>query len=145
MQQEQRKLILQLKTIKEELHLSNQQIQDMVEKAGNSVSPSTLHRLFREGGENGSFNYRTTLLPISKVLTETAKHKNVSDMAETLLQAQFDALKSESLLKDGVIKSLTDELEEEKRKVAHLLAQVTRQGKMLDALFEEKERAKCQE
>ena len=135
-QQEKRELILQLKTIKEQLGLTNQEIQDMVEKAGYSTSQSTLHRLFSEGSENRSFNYRATLLPISQILTETAKPQKVSDIDEPLLQAQFDALKAENLIKDGVIKSLTDELEVEKLKVQHLRTEVERYGKMLDRLME---------
>ena len=134
-QQEQREVILQLKTIKIELDLTNQDIQEMVENAGYSTSHSSIYRLFAEGSENRTFNYRTTIQPVFKVLTEVAKSRKVTDIDETILQAQFDALKAESLLKDEIIKTLSNDLEVEKRKVAHLLKQVEQQSKMLDKLL----------
>lgn len=135
-QAEQREMILQLKTIRSELKLTNQDIQEMVEKAGYSTSQSSIHRLFAEGSENKSFNYRATIQPVFKVLTEITEARKVTDIDENVLQAQFDALKAESLLKDEIIKTLSKELENEQRKVAHLLKQVEQQSKMIDKLLD---------
>lgn len=130
-----REIILQLKAIKEDLGLTNQEIQDMVEANKDSTSSSTIHRLFAPGSENKNFNYRSTIQPVFRVLTETAKAKKISDINDDVLQAQLDALKQESLLKDTIIKDLQKELEGEQRKVAHLLKQVEQQSRMLDKLL----------
>ena len=130
-----REIILQLKSIKRELHLSNSDIWDMVVANGYSSSPTTIHRLFAEGSENKNFNFRATIQPIFITLTATKKSQNIADIDDNVLQAQLDALKQESQLKDAIIKNLQKELEAEQRKVAHLLRQTEQQGKMLDTLL----------
>ena len=133
-----REIILQLKKIKEDLGLSNQDILEMVEANNDSTSPSTIHRLFAKDSENKNFNYRATIQPIFKAMTEIAKTRNVSDMDNDVLQAQLDALKQESLLKDTIIKDLQKELEAEQRKVAHLLIEAELHQKMLRRLLTDK-------
>lgn len=130
-----REIILQLKTIKEDKDLTNQDILEMVEASGSSTSMTTLRRLFAEGSENQSFNYRTTIQPIAKVMFAIAEQEKVADVDDNVLQAQLDGLKQICELKDSMIQSLERELEAERRKVAHLLTQVERQGKMLDKLL----------
>lgn len=130
-----REIILQLKTIKEDKDLTNQDILEMVEASGGSTSMTTLRRLFAEGSENQSFNYRTTIQPIAKVMLAIAEQEKVADVDDNVLQAQLDGLKQICELKDSMIQSLERELEAERRKVAHLLTQVERQGKMLDKLL----------
>jgi len=130
-----REIILQLKAIKEDLELTNQDILEMVEANKDSTSSSTIYRLFAPGSENKNFNYRATIQPVFRAMTEIAKSKKISDINDDVLQAQLDALKQESLLKDSIISDLQKELDEEKRKVAHLLKQVEQQSKMLDKLL----------
>lgn len=130
-----RELILNLKAIKEETGLTNQDVFDLVEANGDSVSMSSINRVFREGGENRSYNFRTTIQPISKALTAVAKKEKVANVDDNVLQAQLDALKLESQLNETIIHNLQKELDEEKRKVAHLLKQVEQQSKMLDKLL----------
>ncbi len=130
-----RQIILQLKTIKEDRDLTNQDILDMVIASGGTTSPSTVRRLFAEGSENESFNFRATIQPISKVMLALVESEKVTEVDENVLQAQFDALKQESLIKEAIIKDLQEELEAEKRKVQHLRTEVERYGKMLDKLM----------
>lgn len=137
-QQRIREIILQLKTIKEDKDLTNQDILEMVEGNGDSTSMSTLRRLFAEGSENQSFNYRATIQPIAKAMLAIAEQEKVADVDENVLQAQLDGLKQVCELKDTMIRELQKELDAEQRKVAHLLKQVEQQSKMLDVLLREK-------
>ena len=130
-----KEIILQLKRIKQDLGLTNQDIMEMVEASGHSVSASTLHRLFVEGSEFKNFSFRSTIQPIFKVMTEVEKERSVGDLSDNVLQAQLDALKQESLLKDTIIRDLQNELETEKRKVLHLLEEVELSRKMLRKLI----------
>lgn len=131
-----REIILQLKTIKEDRDLTNQDILEMVEASGGVTSISTIRRVFAEGSENQSFSYRNTIQPISHALLAISEAEKVSDVDENVLQAQLDALKQVAELKDVLIADLQRELEAERRKVEHLAKEVERQGKMLDKLLE---------
>lgn len=134
-QEQTRELILKLKAIKEEKGLTNQEIFDLVEANNESVSASTISRMFKDGGENRSYNFRATLQPISKAVLGVIEKEKVANMDDNILQAQLDALRLENQLNESVIKNLQAELEIEKRKVAHLLKQVEQQSRMLDKLL----------
>ena len=134
-QEQTRELILKLKAVKEERGLTHQDVLDLVEANNDSTSMSSVRRVFAEGSENHSFNFRATLQPISKALLAIAQKENVANVDDNILQVQLDALKVESQLKDSIINNLQKELDEEKRKVAHLLKQVEQQSKMLDKLL----------
>ena len=134
-QEQIRELILKLKAIKEEQGLTNQEIFELVEKNNDSVSPSTISRMFKEGGENRSYNFRATVQPISKAVLGFIEKEKVFNMDDNILQAQLDALRLENQLNESFIKNLQAELEIEKRKVQHLQNEVERYGKMLDKLM----------
>lgn len=134
-QEQTRELILKLKAVKEERGLTHQDVLDLVEANNDSTSMSSVRRVFAEDSENHSFNFRATLQPISKALLAIAQKENVANVDDNILQVQLDALKVESQLKDSIINNLQKELDEEKRKVAFLLSQNERQGKMLDKLL----------
>ena len=131
-----REIILQLKTIKEDKDLTNQEILEMVEASGGVTSISTIRRVFAQGSENESFSYRNTIQPISHALLAISEPEKVADVDENVLQAQLDALKQVAELKDAMIADLQKELEAERRKVEHLAKEVERQGEMLDKLLE---------
>jgi len=137
-QEQTRELILKLQAIKKEKGLTNQEIFDLVEANKDSVSPSSISRMFKEGGENRGYNFRATVQPISKAVLGVVEKEKVANIDDNVLQAQLDALKLESQLNETVIGNLQKELDEEKRKVAHLLKQVEQQSKMLDILLKEK-------
>lgn len=134
-QEQTRELILKLKAIKEEKGLTNQDILDLVEANKDSVSPSSISRMFKEGGENRSYNFRATLQPISKAVLGVIEKEKVANMDDNILQAQLDALRLENQLNEGVIRNLQSELDMERRKVQHLQKEVERYGKMLDRLM----------
>ena len=134
-QEETRELILNLQAIKKEMGLTNQEIFDLVESNKDSVSMSSIRRMFAEGGENRGDNFRATVQPISKAVLGAVKKEKVANIDDNILQAQLDALRLENQLNEGVIRNLQNELEVEKHKVAHLTAEVNRYGKMLDKLM----------
>lgn len=130
-----REIIIQLKTIKEDKDLTNQDILDLVEASGGVTSMTTIRRVFAEGSENQSFSYRNTIQPISHALLAINEQEKVSELDENVLQAQLDALKQVVELKDTLISELQKDLDAEQRKVAHLLKQVEQQSRMLDKLL----------
>ncbi len=134
-QEQTRELILQLKAIKEEKGLTNQEIFELVEANKDSVSLTTISRMFKEGGENRGYNFRATLQPISKAVLGVVEKEKVANMDDNILQAQLDALRLENQLSESVIRNLQEELAAEKRKVEHLQNEVERYGKMLDKLM----------
>lgn len=133
-----REMILQLKQIKEDKDLTNQDILEMVEASGGITSMSSIRRVFAEGSENLSFNYRNTIQPIAHALLAINEAEKVTEMDDNILQAQMDGLKQACEIKDAIIKDLQKELEAEQRKVAHLLNEVELQNLMLRKLLREK-------
>lgn len=130
-----REIILKLKSIKEEKELSCQEILEMVEACGGVTSMTTIRRVFADGSENQGFSYRATIQPISHALLAVSEAEKVTEMNDNVLQAQLDGLKQACELKDTVIDALQRELEAEQKKVAHLLKETERMGKMLDKLL----------
>ena len=61
-------LILRMKTIKEEQHLSTQDIERMLDAAGYHVSQNSIRKVFADGSENKNFRFHDTIQPISRVL-----------------------------------------------------------------------------
>ena len=135
-QQRIREIILQLKTIKEDKDLTNQDILELVDASGGATSMTSKRRVFAEGSENQNFNYRATIQPISHAMLAINAPEKDAELDENVLQAQFDALKQVVELKDTLIAELNKELEIEQKKVAHLLDENRRLGKMLDKLLE---------
>lgn len=73
--QNQRELILELKKAKEDRQYTIQRMLDEILLNGDSVSETTLKRVFRPGSEDDSktFNTEHTILPIAKVLLKPEK------------------------------------------------------------------------
>lgn len=61
-------IIAHLKAIKEEENLSCQEIFEMVEENGDSVSLATTKRIFASGSEEQRFRYEDTVAPVARVL-----------------------------------------------------------------------------
>lgn len=131
-----REIIIQLKTIKEDKDLTNQDILDLVEAAGGVTSMTTIRRVFADGSENQNFSYRNTIQPISHALLAVSESEKVTELTDSVLQAQLDGLKQACELKDSIIEAQQKELEAERAKVAHLVKEVERLGKMLDKLLD---------
>lgn len=73
---DQRDIILQLKAVKEEKKLSIQKILDLIESNGDSLSKTTVARVFADGSENINFRYSDTIRPIAKALLDI---ENIED------------------------------------------------------------------
>lgn len=132
-----REIILQLKTIKAEQNLTNQDIFDMVVASGGVTSISTVRRVFAEGSENQSFSFRNTIQPISRVMLGTTEPTKIVKEDEHLLQAQMDALKQVCELKDSMLNDLQAALDAEQRKVEFLLERIKQMDKMINKLLSE--------
>ena len=65
-----REIIISLKEVKEEKHLSINDIVSLIEQNGDYVSRSSIQRVFAEGSEDVSFKYEETIRPIAKVLLD---------------------------------------------------------------------------
>ena len=132
-----REIILQLKTIKADQNLTNQDILEMVEASGGYTSISTVRRVFAENSENQSFNFRSTIQPISRAMLGTTEVISVANQGEILLQAQMDALKQVCELKDSMLNDMQAALEAEQRKVEFLLQRIAQLDKIINKLLEE--------
>lgn len=60
--------IKRLKEIKEENHLTNQQIADKLAAKGKFVSETTIKRVFSSGSESMNFRYSDSIAPLTEVL-----------------------------------------------------------------------------
>ena len=65
-----RQIILKLKEVREERNLSYDKIVSMLETNGDFLSKSSVSRVFKDGSEDKSFNYNTTIRPIAKALLD---------------------------------------------------------------------------
>lgn len=68
-----KELIIQLKKVRDEKHLSFNDILDLMEQNGDYLSKSTLSRVFAEGSEDVSFRYDETIRPIAKAILDVDK------------------------------------------------------------------------
>lgn len=106
--------VLQLKQIKAERELTCAEIHEMLIDAKEDLSLSSVKRVFADGSENGSFNFKKTLRPILRVMlslkSETTDENRPSD-------TEIDTLKNVILLKGTMI----DELTEANKKLESLL------------------------
>ncbi len=65
-----RQIILKLKEVREERNLSYDKIVSILETNGDFLSKSSVSRVFKDGSEDKSFNYNTTIRPIAKALLD---------------------------------------------------------------------------
>lgn len=123
-------IIVKLKKVREENGLSYQRIVQLVEQNGESVSLSTVKRVFEDGSENFGYQYENTLKPIADavlgIYTESA----------TATADEADALKAIIDYKSDRITELTAQLErvEEsyRRRIDFLKEQITLKDKRID-------------
>ena len=123
-------LVLQLKTIKEEQHLSLQDIEGMLKEAGYIVSPNSIRKVFLPGSENMSFRYHDTLEPMEKTLL--AKYDDQGDTEALALKAAL-AVKEELL--DRREREILDLKTESLRKSEFLMHQIELKDERIDRLM----------
>ena len=104
-------IILQLKQVKEEKNLSLGRIYELIQNNGDSVSKSTLSRVFSEGSEDVSysFKYEDTIRPIAKAVLDMENIEDTDDM-------DIKALKTLLKYKIARIEELESQLDKEKLK-----------------------------
>lgn len=124
-------LILRLKQIKEEQHLSPQRICDMLDAANEHVSLSTVKKVFAEGSEDQHFRYHDTIQPISRVLLALYPD-NKGD-------SEIDALHAAIRVKDELIEKRERELLEARTEYAKrtdfMLHQIYLKDQRIDTLM----------
>lgn len=124
-------LIQRLKAIKEEQHLSPQQIYDMLENANYHVSLNSIKKVFSEGSEDQHFRFHDTLQPISRVLLGIYGNETADP--------EIEGLKAAVRVKDELITKLERELaecrSETARKNSFLMHQIELKDERIDKLM----------
>lgn len=119
-----KEIILKLKAVKAERHLSIPRIQKMVEDDGIYLAINTFRNVFAKGSENGSFSYERTILPIADVLLPEVIDENREE--NEIMEQQLELL----------TKQLQNEREEHKRNHEFMQARI----ESLKKTIEEKDR-----
>ena len=113
-----KKVIEILKQVKQEKNLSLDSIMKLIEENGDSVSKSTLSRVFSDNSDYTDFRYETTLRPICDALLDI-EHIEVDDTPD------IKAYKSILKLKKDIIGELRDEVNQEKLRCSEKLEEET--------------------
>ena len=113
-----KKMIEILKQVKQERNLSLDSIVKLIEDNGDSVSKTTLSRVFSDNSDYTDFRYETTLRPICDALLDI-ENIEVDDTPD------IKAYKSILKLKKDIIDELKDEVNQEKIKCSEKLEKET--------------------
>lgn len=124
-------LIMRLKAIKEEQHLSPQDISRMLDAAGYHVSENSIRKVFAPGSENDNFRFHDTLQPISRVL--------LGIYGKETEDSEIEGLKAAIRVKDELIQKLEQDLADQKlgssRGNAFLMEQIKLKDERIDRLM----------
>jgi polyhydroxyalkanoate synthesis regulator phasin len=115
-------IITQLKAVKSEYELTIPRIKDMMEKNGDFISLSTLHRVFSDHAEQENFSYDRTLAPIARALL-FQEHTELEQGEQETMAVRLEGLKAVLLLKNEKIDLLTDQIEKLRKQVDDLRKQ----------------------
>lgn len=128
-----RNIILKLKEVREERNLSYDQIVAMLEKGGDYLSKSSVARVFKDGSEEKSFNYNTTIRPIAKALLdmETIEEDDtpVEQAKKMIMKAKIDKI----LELEEQVRELKEQLAYEK---LHYHEKLEKERAKFDAIIE---------
>lgn len=102
-----KKLIDMLKQVKQEKGLSLDAIMKLIEDNGDSVSKTTLSRVFSDNSDYTDFRYETTLRPICEALLDI-EHIESDDTPDVR------AFKTVLKMKRDIISELKQEMDQEK-------------------------------
>lgn len=95
LQKKKSEIIRNLKRVRAEDGLSISEIVKLCEDAGESVSETTIKKVFAEGSEACGFNYETTLKPIIGALL--GDHEETAETDMMISVAEFKAAKIKDL------------------------------------------------
>lgn len=124
-------LILQLKAVKADRGLSNQDIFVMLQESGHFLSLSTIKRVFADGSEHASFRYDESVRPIEELLLVETPPLPVDEL-ESIEEAQQYVSQIEALQAAAVFKD--DLLEELRRNNATLQASIEKQEATIERM-----------
>lgn len=138
-----RQIIIRVKEVIEDL--SDKEVMDRMEAAGEQTSLATIRRIRAVGSEDAGFNYNLTVRPFAKVFLELSqKPVNVEELdsdtekdraaLENLLQLKN--LENESLKKEiaALEEKMAEGKAESEKKIGHLKMQIKRQDDLIDKL-----------
>ena len=101
-------IILKLKAVKESEHITIKEIMAMLDDKGESLSETTIRRIFADNSENeDSFSYDRTIRPVAEVLLSEEKQP------ETVIvsHAKNELLMAVMREKNGIIERLSEKNE----------------------------------
>jgi chromosome segregation ATPase len=137
-------IILKLKEVREQKHLSLNDIVNLVESNGGYISRSTVQRMFQEGSENCSFKYDESLRPVANALLDIDRIEPEDDLDTQALKVllQYKNMRIQELenqLDKEKLKSI-DKLEAERersqRSIEFLKDQIEKKDTRIDTLLE---------
>ena len=161
-----RELIIQLKKVRQEKHLSFNDILDLMEENGDYLSKSTLSRVFAEGSEDVSFRYDETIRPIANALLDInnleADHDvNIPALVEVVQQnerfikelqrqitemelksdeerlADFEKMENERQSWSRSIEFLKDQISKKDARIDILLSSVEKKDEIINSLHDQ--------
>ena len=122
-----RKLIVELKKARVIKGYSYNMMADMLAGTEDAIAASTIAKVFAKGSEDQTFNYFTTLLPLKKLLLDE-EPEDVEDYRFEILNLQ-----SEIKVKDVTIEMLKSQIEALKGEKQLLKSQVDLKDERLNA------------
>ena len=149
-----KEVILALKQVKEEKHLSLDKILIMMvdNDPTTSVSKTTLSRVFAKGSEDQLFRYETTLRPIANVLLDiesietdddidTKAYKSILKLKKDLIVELKEELKTvESKEKNKYLEKLQKETAKFQKSLDFAKNQIALKDKRIDQLLDANEK-----
>ena len=124
-------LILRMKAITDEQHLTPQDISRMLDAAGYHVSENSIRKVFADGSENHNFRFHDTIQPISRVL--------LGIYGSDTDDSEIEGLKAAIRVKDELITKLERELADVKTEAARrstfLMDQIRLKDERIDRLM----------
>ena len=148
-----KEIIIMLKEVREEKHLSYSDILDLMEKNGDYVSKSTLSRVFSDGSENDTFRFEDTIRPIANALLDLDNLEDTDDINTKTMKKmmQYKLSIIETLEKENAdLKAANEKYKKDnehyERLISFLQKQVDykddRMDKLLEAVFHKDEQLK---
>lgn len=131
-----RELIIALKEAKVKQEITIPRLLDILQANNQTVSRTTLVRLFADGSEdNDSFNYSSTLKPVADVLLA-----NEDEQEDTKHHLEMVRLQSEIRVKDEAIVTLNNQIDSLIKQVEQTRADAAKQVEFLHRQIELKDR-----
>lgn len=138
-----KKLLLQLKEIKQTKNLSLDQIMKMLEDNGEYVSKSTLSRVFGDNSDDMDFRYETTLRPICDALldidnieeddsSDVKAYKAILKLKKDIILEMKEEVNAEKI---NYSQKLEDETAKFQRTIDFMNNQITLKDQRIDALM----------